>query len=74
MLKTTKILLAIASLLTVSATAMAAQSTHRSHRTDMRAAASESYDARAQAPGAFYGAPVNADEQLFDRAKGGIEY
>jgi len=73
MLKTTKTMLTIASLLTVSATAMAAPAAHRAHRTDMRAAVSESYDARAQAPGAFYGAPFSGDEQLFDRAKGGIE-
>lgn len=78
MRKTTTVMLAIASLLTVSATAMAATS-HRSHRMDSRAAVTQ-FDARAQGPSLRYDPSTYAFEPaydsgqtLFDRAKGGIE-
>jgi hypothetical protein len=64
MQKTTKTLLVVASLLTVSATAMAATS-HKVHR-DARAAATISdYDAQATF--------VQPGVSLFDRAKGNID-
>ena len=82
MLKTTTTMLAMASLLTVSATAMAATATHRAHRMDARQAAAmydARYDARAQAGGVRYDPTTNEFQQnyvgdsLFERAKGNIE-
>ena len=79
MRKTPTIMLAIASFLTVSATAMAATTTHRSHQMDSRAAAAQ-YDARAQGPELRYDPSTyafeptfDAGQTLFDRAKGGID-
>lgn len=79
MRKTTKTMLMIVSLLTVSATAMAAPASQRSHRLDSRAAAIQ-YNARAQAPDLRYDPSTyafepayDAGQTLFERAKGGIE-
>jgi hypothetical protein len=77
MQKTSKTILAIAALLTVSATAMAAPS-HRVHRMDARDAATihqqrartqMQYDPAANAFEPYFG---GAGESLFDRAKGDV--
>lgn len=82
MLKTTKAMLAIASLLTVTATAMAAPSSHRAHRMDARTATtSANYNVRAQASGLHYDPSTGAfepsfggdNQTVFERAKGNID-
>jgi hypothetical protein len=80
MRNTTKTMLAIVSLLTISSTAMAAETSHRSHRAESRAAAAMQYDAQVQGPGLRYDPSTYAFEPtfdpgqtLFDRAKGGID-
>jgi hypothetical protein len=68
----TTIALAFASLLAVGATAMAApHHADRAHVTKSRV--QSAYDARAEMPRQFNGAPASADEALFERAKGNIE-
>jgi hypothetical protein len=76
----TTVMLAIASLLTVSATAMAAPASHRSHRAHWSESQTP-FDARAevQAPNLRYDPSTEKFESvhgnsdlLFDRAKGDI--
>lgn len=86
MLTTTRTMLAIASLLTASAAAMASPTTDRTHRADSQV--SVPFNARAQAPetrvnrsqGRRYDPSSGAfrpdqgpGDLLFERAKGGIE-
>lgn len=79
MRKTTTFVLAIASLFTVGTTAMAATTSHRSHRMDGGSVAIP-YNAHAQAPDLRYDPSTyafepafDAGQTLFDRAKGGID-
>ncbi len=71
MLKTTKTMLAIASLLTVTATAMAAPASHRAHRMNAHAQAyGMSY---ARSTGVFQPNYRAESDTLCERAKGNID-